>query len=169
MAKIQVQSSANEKEQTPSEVLNPQPKKALVTRYLTEWTPEKMLPMRATYQHFGPGLLYLAELCLSLAVNNTWPERGASAVKRIKTRMRSRLKNDMLGALLHITLNGPAVKESDQLIQATVKEWIRIKPRRKIAKRNEAGRVIFSDASVQADFDPPSIPILQLNTSEDED
>lgn len=125
--------------------------------------------MRATYQHFVPGLLYLAELCLSLPVSNAWPERGASAVKRIKTRMRSRLKNDMLGALLHITLNGPAVKESDQLIQATVKEWIRIKPRRKIAKRKEAGRVTFSDASVQADFNPPSTPILQLNTSEDED
>lgn len=62
--------------------------------------------------------------------------------------MRSRLKNGMLGALLHITLNGPAVKESDQLIQATVKEWIRIKPRRKIAKGKEAGRVTFSDASV---------------------
>ena len=87
----------------------------------------------------------------------------------LKTRMRSRLKNDMLSALLHITLNGPAVKESDQLIQATVKEWIRIKPRRKLAKRKEAGRVTFSDASVQADFDPPSTPILQLNTSEDED
>ena len=157
------------KEQIPSEVLNPQPKKALVTRSPTEWTLEKMLSMRATYQHFVPGLLYLAELCLSLPVSNAWPERGASAVKRIKTRMRSRFKNDMLGALLHITLNGPAVKESDQLIQATVKEWIRIKPRRKIAKGKEAARVTFSDASVQADFDPPSTPILQLNTSEDED
>lgn len=82
--------------------------------------------MHATYQHLVPGLLYLAELCLSLPVSNTWPERGASAVKRIKTQMRSKLKNDMLGALLHITLNGPAVKESDQLIQATIKEWIRI-------------------------------------------
>jgi len=152
------------KEQIPSEVLYPQPKKALVTRSPTEWSIEKMLSMRATYQHFVPGLLYLAELCLSLPVSNAWPERGASAVKRIKTLMRSRVNNDMLGALLHITLNRPAVKESDQLTQATVKEWIRIKPRRK-----EAGRVTFSDASVQANFDPPSTPILQLNTSEDED
>ena len=102
------------KDQIPSEVLHPLHKKELVTKSPTEWTLEKMLSMRATFQHFVPGLLYLAELCLSLPVSNAWPERGVSAVKRLKTRMRSRLKNDMLGALMHITLNGPEVEESDQ-------------------------------------------------------
>ena len=41
-------------------------------------------------------------------------------MKRLETGMHSRLGNDMLGALLHITLNGPDVKEADQLIKATV-------------------------------------------------
>ena len=140
------------KDQIPSEVLNPPHKKELVTKSPTEWTLEKMLSMRTTFQHFVPGLLYLAELCTSLPVSNAWPERGASAVKRLKTQMRSRLKNDMLSTLIHITLNGPEVKESDQLIKATVKEWMKIKPRRKAT---------FSDAAVQA-------PTLQPTKSEDE-
>ena len=89
------------KDQIPSEVLHLPHKKALVTKSPTEWTLEKMLSMHATFQHFVPGLLCLAELCLSLPVSNAWPERGASAVKRLKTRMQSRLKNDMLGALMH--------------------------------------------------------------------
>jgi len=69
-----------------------------------------------------------------LPVSNAWPERGASAVKRLQTRLRSRIKNDMLEALMHITLNGPEVKDSSQLIQASVKEWMKTKPRRKLAK-----------------------------------
>lgn len=93
------------KEQIPSEVLNPPPKKELVSKSPTEWALQNILSMHATYQHFVQGLLYLAELCLSLPVSNAWPERGASVVKRLKTRMRSRLRNDMLGALLHITLS----------------------------------------------------------------
>ena len=90
-------------------------------------------------------------------------------MKRLKTRMRSRLKNDMLGALMHITLNGPEVKESDQLIKATMKEWMKIKPTRKIAKGKVAtGRATFSDAAVQADLDPQIAPTLQPTNSEDE-
>ena len=157
------------KEQIPSEVLNPPPKN--VSKSPTEWALHKMLSMRATNQHFVPGLLYLAELCLSLPVSNAWPERGASAVKRLKKRMRSRLGNDMLGALLHITLNGPDVMEADQLIKATVKEWMKIKPRRKIAKGK---KTTFSDAAVQADLhttpDPQIISLEggEMEQSEDE-
>ena len=157
------------KDQIPSEMLHPPHKKELVTKSPTEWTLEKMLSMRVTFQHFVPGLLYLAKLCLSLPVSNAWPERGASAVKRLKTRMRSRLKNDMLGAIMHITLNGPEVEKSDQLIKATVKEWMKIKPRRKIAKgKAAAGRATFSDAAVQADLNPQIAPTLQPTNSEDE-
>ena len=47
------------------------------------------------------------------------PERGASAVKRIKSRMRSKMKNDFLNFLLHISINGPPAnsKEADQLLE----------------------------------------------------
>lgn len=146
------------KDEIPSEVLSPPSKETLVATSPTEWCLQKMLSMRATYQHFVPGLLHLAEVCLSLPVSNAWPERGASAVKRLKTRMRSSIKNDMLSALMHITLNGPDVKDSSQLIEASVKKWMTVKPRRKIAKGKGAARPTYSDASVQADLDPALTP-----------
>ena len=40
--------------------------------------------------------------------SNCWPERGGSAIKRIKTRMRSRLSGDMLNALMLVSINGPS-------------------------------------------------------------
>ena len=49
---------------------------------------------------FFPGMLGIAEVCLFLTVSNAWPERGALAIKRIKTRMRSTIKDDMLDALM---------------------------------------------------------------------
>lgn len=54
-----------------------------------------------------PRLLEIAEICLSLPVSNAWPERGASAVKRLKSRLRSTLNNDMLALLMHVSINGP--------------------------------------------------------------
>lgn len=43
-----------------------------------------------------PILVGLAEVALSAPITNVWPEREASIVKRIKTRLRNRLKNDVL-------------------------------------------------------------------------
>ena len=54
--------------------------------------------------------------------------------------------------VVEVDLNGPDVKEADQLNKATVNEWMKIKPRQKIAKGKEAERVTFSDASVQVDL-----------------
>ena len=61
----------------------------------------------------------LAKIVLITPVTNAWPERGASAVKRIKSRMRSTMKNDLLNLLLHISVNGPPAnsKEADQLLE----------------------------------------------------
>ena len=39
---------------------------------------------------------------------SAWPERGGSAIKRIKTRNRSSMKNDLLNALSMISIIGPA-------------------------------------------------------------
>ena len=99
-------------------------------------------------------MLELAEVCLSLPVSNAWPERGASAIKRLKTRLRSSLKNDMLDALLQVSINGPEVNDCQPLIAAAVKEWL-AKPRRKIAKvltANDVQQPVQrQDASVQVD------------------
>lgn len=54
--------------------------------------------------------------------------------------------------VVEVDLNDPDVKEADQLNKATVNEWMKIKPRQKIAKGKEAGRATFSDAAVQADL-----------------
>ena len=48
-----------------------------------------------------------AQICLTQPLSNAVVERGCSAVKRVKTRLRNSLKNDMLASLLHITINGP--------------------------------------------------------------
>ena len=42
-----------------------------------------------------------------IPVNNDWPERRGSAIKRIEPNKISTLKNDALNALLMISINGP--------------------------------------------------------------
>ena len=61
----------------------------------------------------------LAKIALITPVTNTWPERGAIAVKRVKRRMRSTMKNDLLNSLLHISINDPSENstETDQLLE----------------------------------------------------
>ena len=118
-----------------------------------------------SFCHFFPLLFSLAERCLSIPVSNSWPERGASALKRVKPRLRNRLKNDMLQALLQVSINGPAV-ESDacaNIIQSAVDAWIRAKKRRNIQQSRgsastpaavtqvQVAQVQVADAAVQAD------------------
>jgi len=55
-----------------------------------------------------------------MPVSNAWPERGASALKRLKTRLRNSQKKEMLESLLHISINGPPVKESEAVINKAV-------------------------------------------------
>ena len=76
--------------------------------------------------HLFPHLSTLAEAILSLALSNAWPERGASALKRVETRMRSRLSDRMLEALLHITINGPnlGTEKCRKLVQKAYDRWL---------------------------------------------
>ena len=89
----------------------------------TEWTLEHILK-----SDLGPDyqkVKELAKLAIIVPVTNAWPERGASAVKRIKTRQRSTMKNDMLNGLLHISMNGPPPNsaEADHLINRVVDKY----------------------------------------------
>lgn len=117
----------------PSEILKPK-KQNLMTKSPTEWVLERILSQRSTYQHFFPGMLHIAEVCLSLQVSNVWPERGVSVIKPLKSRMRSRMKDDRLEALIQVTINGPKVKKFSGVDMATVQEWLKLKPRRKLVK-----------------------------------
>lgn len=148
------------KSEMPADVVKPPKNKELTSQTRTDWLLHHMLSNQSTYSHFVPELLCLAEVCMSLPVSNSWPERGASAVKRLKTRLRSSLKGDMLESLMHITINGPEVQECESLVKKAVKKWHEVKARRKIAKSIPASATssncpTVSKAAVQVDMLPP--------------
>ena len=76
--------------------------------------------------------MYIAQVAATLPVSNAWPERGFSALKIAKSRLRGSLKNDMLNALLAVMINGPAVKDCEPVVKAAVKKWLDAKKRRKL-------------------------------------
>ena len=110
----------------------------------TEWCLSRIMQMRSAFCPLYPCISMIAEIALALPVSNAWPERGASKIKLIKNRLRSRLKNDLLNSLLQISLNGPQVftKESDDLIKRAVK----VKKRKKIAVKTNSSKGAASEA-----------------------
>lgn len=117
----------------------------------TTWSLQRLMQAESFY----PQLSQIADILLSLPVSNAWPERGASAIKRLKTRLRSSLKNDMLQALMHISINGADIssKQGKGMIKAAVSKWLKKKNRRKLPrkvpqKRPEAHVI---DAAVQTE------------------
>ena len=121
---------------SPIQILMPPVKRNLIAQTPTEWVLEYVMKIRATFQYLFPLMLEMAELCLSNSVSSAWLERGASCVKRVKTQVRLRLKNDMLESLIHVLINGPKVKDSTALIDSTLKQWL-AKPRRKMCIANK--------------------------------
>ena len=102
----------------------------------TEWCFTQLLSM-PVYKQFFPRLTFIASVAASLPVTNAWPERGASALKNIKTRHRNRIKNDMLESLLQVAVNGPASssEEAGKIVKAAVAKWLTVKDRRKLARK----------------------------------
>ena len=84
-----------------------------------------------------PLLSVVAEMALVLPVSNVWPERAASVLKWQKNRLRSKVKNDLLSSLLHISLNGPDIASPTfkQFMQEIVELWLAEKKRRKLPKQ----------------------------------
>ena len=105
----------------------------------TEWCLTRLMKLQTSFSLVFPALVQIAEVCLSMPVSNAWPERGCSALKRVKTRLRSRLSVEMLQTLLAITINGPKVgtPECDSLMNAAVELLENQKKRRKLP-RNRA-------------------------------
>ena len=58
-------------------------------------------------------ITFLAQVSLIERVRNDWSERGASQVKRVKSRTRSTMKNELHNALLNISINGPAYNSKE--------------------------------------------------------
>lgn len=70
-----------------------------------------------------------------MPASNVWSERGASTIKRIKTRLRSSLKQDMIMTLMNVSINGPKTENSQQVTEKAVKHWRKEKDRRKFPKQ----------------------------------
>ena len=73
------------------------------------------------YSYRYKELLQFAKIVLSAPITNGWLERGAITLKRIKTRLQNRFKNDTLDPLLQISINGPELNfvEADDFIKQT--------------------------------------------------
>lgn len=79
----------------------------------TEWILRKIVKEQALLRESYSFLVDAAKICLTQPMSNAVVERGASAVKRVKTRLRNRLKNDMLSTCLHVSINGPEPKSEE--------------------------------------------------------
>ena len=64
---------------------------------------------------------------MAIPITNAWPERGASSLKNIKTKLRNRLGEAMLENVLHICINGPAPESKDgqRIIKTAVNSWLK--------------------------------------------
>ena len=102
----------------------------------TQWFLNQLVRAKSEYQPFFGELLLIAEAAITLPVSNAWPERGASALKIVKNRCRSRLHNVMLESMLHIKINGPAVgtPKMASLVAKAVQNWLDRKNRKKLPK-----------------------------------
>ena len=107
----------------------------------TDWTLQRLLARRSTYKDTYSELLMIAEAACTMPLSNCGSERGGSAIKRIKSRMRTRLTDDMLSALLHVSINGPSfgTEECSAIVQRAEQLWSTAKKRRK--PRLDKGKV----------------------------
>jgi len=108
--------------------------------------------MKETYSQVYPMFYKIAEVCITMPVSNAWPERGVSTLQRVKTRLRSQMKNDLLEGLMHISINGPAVssKEGSKIIDRAVKRWSQV-IRRKLPNVQSAPRIHVSSMTSTSD------------------
>jgi len=106
----------------------------------TQWFLSHLMKSKSEYQPFFGELLFIAETAITLPVSNAWPERGASALKIVKNRCRSRLQNDILEAMLHVKINGPSLgsPKMESLVKQAVETWLSQKNRKKLPSRQHA-------------------------------
>lgn len=75
----------------PENVKHPDPKLTLTSISPTEWSLQRMVSNHHLMMNYQE-LLQIAKIVISLPVSNAWPERGGSAIKRIKPRLRNSFK-----------------------------------------------------------------------------
>jgi hypothetical protein len=95
----------------------------------TEWTLHQIMQRFSSPDTDYPLLTEIVKIAIVTPVTNSWPERAASEIKRIKTRLRSRTKNDLLNGLLMLSINGPdyGSAEAHDIIAKAVKRWMAVR------------------------------------------
>ena len=70
-------------------------------------------------------------------LHNAWPERGASALKRITAKPRNRLSQKMLNAHLQVSVKGPesGTQKALVVINLAKEKWLAAKPCRKLTTK----------------------------------
>ena len=106
----------------------------------TQWFLSHLMKSKSEYQPLFGELPLIAEAAITLPVSTAWPERGASVLKIVKNRCRSRLQNDMLEAMFHVKINGPALgsPKMESLLKQAVEKWLSKKNRKKLPRRKHA-------------------------------
>ena len=67
-------------------------------------------------------------------VGFAWPERGGSVINITKKKFRNRLSNEMLNALMQVSVNAPESVKCNEIVKSTVANWLKQKPRKKLKK-----------------------------------
>ena len=93
-----------------------------------------------------PELQRLASIALMIPLSTAWPERGFSTLARIKTKLRNRLLDSTLCALINVSMNGPSQLLKDDAA-AIADKWLNHKNRREVTKRG----IQFIQASAAAE------------------
>ena len=130
-----------------------------------EWALQNTVNIYKDDQEFGK-VVQLAKIACITPVTNAWPERGASAIKRIKSRTRSTTRNDLLNALLQISINGPEMNSSDteKLIEKASLKFQQTqrnkKPNRHVVKTTMK---VASTQTVDVEADETSVDQLEEN------
>ena len=109
-----------------------------------QWFLSHLMKSKSEYQPLFGELLLIAEAAITLPVSTAWPQRGASALKIVKNRCRRRLQNDMLEAMFHVKISGPALAKDgikDGIpIETAVEKWLS----KKIERTSQADNMPFS-------------------------
>jgi len=71
----------------------------------------QLMKQKSTVTSLLPLLIKIVETALTMPISCAWPERGASQVRLIKTRLRSTMTSEM--GLLNTSINGPEVNSPD--------------------------------------------------------
>lgn len=126
----------------------------------TEWVLRQVL---GQFQEEFGHIVAIAKIALVTPVSNAWPERGGSAIKRIKSRSRSQMKNDMLEALMMISLNGPDPNSelADQLIKKVAMRYDSSRRNKRPTAAYVCCATPSSSVSVQTDDILPSTDVVQ--------